>query len=302
MAGWRGWRLGLAATLALCAGFVDVLCVTRYGAFPATQTGNLIYIGASLHLLLASEHRLAAREEKVELESIGYRTAVFFASCAGAYAFCALEHAAPRRAASVAAPLVGLLMLSADVIPWLASERVAYSTSQEEAAAYPAARWCVVLVAFALGGVHFLCSPNADGSRLRTVTFAATGHVHKLTKLVYKLLHRRPCAASEYEVGALSLVVVGCMLTGALAAAACMHLSERGDRWLLSPVAVVLFVVFSVHDRVLEPVGGSRAVAPPAAWAPASLSEPLTAAEGGPSSSAAPETALGKRLLHCLPV
>eukprot|EP00966_Prymnesium_polylepis_P094821 2195819-Prymnesium_polylepis.1 len=41
-------------------------------------------------------------------------------------------------------------------------------------------------LAFALGAVHFLCSPAAEGSRLKAVTMAATGHMHGVTKLLYR--------------------------------------------------------------------------------------------------------------------
>ena len=41
-------RVVLSCVLGLTAGFVDVICLARYGAFAATQTGNLVFIGRSL--------------------------------------------------------------------------------------------------------------------------------------------------------------------------------------------------------------------------------------------------------------
>jgi len=182
----------VAVTLASLCGFVDVLCVARYGAFPATQTGNVIFIGEYLHQLWSPTHALAPGEEEVAEQAVYYRLAVILSSVLGAYAYCAFEHLKPHRTASAAGPVLALLVLSADVIPWLMGEsrsslivsgtavaaRMAGSGAQhinaDSSGFESAGKWCVCVVAFAFGGLHFMCSPTSDGSRLKAVTFAAT--------------------------------------------------------------------------------------------------------------------------------
>ena len=48
-------RVAISSVLGLLAGYVDVICLVRYGAFAVTQTGNIIFIGSSLHAFLFGE-------------------------------------------------------------------------------------------------------------------------------------------------------------------------------------------------------------------------------------------------------
>ena len=36
-------RVAISSVLGLLAGYVDVICLVRYGAFAVTQTGNIIF-------------------------------------------------------------------------------------------------------------------------------------------------------------------------------------------------------------------------------------------------------------------
>ena len=248
-------RLVIAGALATVAGFVDVLCVARYGAFPATQTGNIVFIGQAMHLMYLPH--ASTEQNKID---ILYRTAVLLASALGAYAFCVFENAVKRNAVSTAAPIIASLVFAADLLPWLYEDSSVRKVFSEPAldsqGGYPAGKWCVLFVAFALGGVHYLCSPASDGSRLKAVTFAATGHVHKLTKQAYKVTHSKQLKGSDKFNAAQSFIVIGGMVVGAFIAAFCMHMNERGDRWLLAPVALCLWLVLWMHDMYLDPPEG----------------------------------------------
>jgi hypothetical protein len=165
----------VAVTLSSLCGFVDVICVARYGAFPATQTGNVIFVGEYLHRLFTPAHLQAPGEEEVAVEAIYYRLAVMLCSVLGAYAYCAIEHIRPHRTASTIGPVLALMVLSADVIPYLHGERgptFSYPGSEEDgerstltqlsdvdtdpASFQMAGKWCVCIVAFAFGALHFM--------------------------------------------------------------------------------------------------------------------------------------------------
>ncbi|KAL1511871.1 hypothetical protein AB1Y20_005155 [Prymnesium parvum] len=295
-------KLLVSTLLAFIAGYVDVICVIRFKAFPATQTGNVVYIGFSLHhLWYGHMHRnvpLAPGEEAVEIEALIYRVMVVFCSFLGAYAYCALEHWQARRAqrsydcgnlcstspqatASTAAPLIAFIILLSDAIPWMYGLLCTRENYEE---ALEAGKWSVCLLAFAFGAVHYLCGPTSDGSRLKAVTFAATGHLHKLAKLSWRCSTGLSLKPSERDGALQSIFIVLAMTCGALVGGVAIHLSPfDDDRGLMIPVSLIVLLVLELHDRVVEPPGG---------WQPPEkLSEPLLPAQTAapnPETAAAP--------------
>jgi hypothetical protein len=161
-------KVVVAVTLSSLCGFVDVLCVARYGAFPATQTGNVIFFGEYLHRLIwPALDQQAPEEERVAVEAIYYRLAVMLSSVLGGYAYCAIEHIKPHRTASTIGPILALMVLSADVIPHIRGEKwhmtrdiVSHgglsATDSDSKSFQLAGKWCVCIVAFAFGGLHFM--------------------------------------------------------------------------------------------------------------------------------------------------
>lgn len=160
-------KVVVALTLSSLCGFVDVLCVARYGAFPATQTGNVIFFGEYLHRLFSPALDQAPGEEAVAVEAIYYRLAVMLCSVLGGYAYCAFEHVKPHRTAATIGPVLALMVLSADVIPHLRGEKWKISRDivshgglsgpdSDSKSFQMAGKWCVCILAFAFGGLHFM--------------------------------------------------------------------------------------------------------------------------------------------------
>ena len=111
------WRVRISCLLALLAGWVDVICVVRYGAFAVTQTGNLIFMGMGLHSVLfrdgcdgrthrstrrgaqaqgssggsEQDHFMACLTESEAMQQVFFTFIVLICSLLGAYAY------APRR-------------------------------------------------------------------------------------------------------------------------------------------------------------------------------------------------------------
>ena len=117
----------------------------------------------------------------------------------------------------------------------------------------------VCFLAFSLGATHYLCSPSSASGRLKAVTMAATGHMHKVTKLLYRLCAGEMLSDATRADMLKSSVIVGGMAAGALTGAAALHLNpfgEGADAWLLVPVAVAQCTALLLHDTVIEPPGG----------------------------------------------
>lgn len=148
----------VSVLLAVLGGYVDVVCVIRYKAFPATQTGNVVFVGSSLHQLWYGHTHgkpLAPGEEFVEIEDILYRVLVILSSMLGAYAYCLFEHFQKKQreksqlldcsfypvTASTTAPLLAILVALADIIPWLYTLSGAEDEYEE---ALEAGKWCCV--------------------------------------------------------------------------------------------------------------------------------------------------------------
>ena len=96
-------RVAISSVLGFIAGYVDVICIVRYGAFAVTQTGNLIFIGSSLHAALfdyckegidgpsADVHGCRA----TAIVQIAFSLSVMGSNLLGAYAYSALHHFHP---------------------------------------------------------------------------------------------------------------------------------------------------------------------------------------------------------------
>ena len=294
--------VALSSILGLIAGYVDAICVVRYGAFAVTQTGNLIFIGMSAHAYFfphCRSHDLSGGGGldmdiptdcgATAKEQVGYSLTVMASNLAGAYFYSALHHRYPKATASLAAPVLAALTLLADCIGsyhellWEPAE-----ADREPAGAKrrwhegELTRWSVCLVAFSLGAVHYLSS-TADGSRLKAPAFAATGHLHKIVKALWARTLGSPAFAGEAVWQSIGCVL--CMALGALLGAIALHLNPfdpdpEGDAWLLVPVALIQLLVLKAHDAYLPPPGG---------W-PEQLVEPLAGAAappGGPTPSGA---------------
>ena len=79
------------------------------------------------------------------------------------------------------------------------------------------------------------------------VTMAATGHMHGVTKLLYRLSAGDEFKAADWEKMKQSATVTFGMAFGAVLGAMAMHVNPFGvdadsDDWLLVPVAITLLV------------------------------------------------------------
>ena len=184
------WRVRISCLLALLAGWVDVICVVRYGAFAVTQTGNLIFMGMGLHAVLfrdgcdgrthrstrhggqeqgisggsEQDHFMACLTESEAMQQVFFTFIVLICSLLGAYAYAALQRRVVMRAASTAAPVLAALVVLADVIG--STEPTGAKSEGARWRIGETSRWSVCLVAFALGAVHYL-SGTCPQSRLK---------------------------------------------------------------------------------------------------------------------------------------
>jgi uncharacterized membrane protein YoaK (UPF0700 family) len=241
-------------------GYVDVICVVRYSTFVATMTGNLVITGQTLYEALPI-HRVSAGKPTKHHSHLApdlaawlvlFRSTIMLCNCIGALCYCELQKRFPNGTVSKAAPFVAVLAIMPDLVPWLV-ERLGGAADETT----NISMWSVAGLGFSLGFTHFMCSPAAEGSRLKAVTMAATGHMHGATKLLHKLVSGKELKPEEREKMAQSCNVTICMLLGAFIGAAALHLNPLGDDdWLLLPVGVALFCALTAHDAGIEPPGG----------------------------------------------
>ena len=252
-------KLVISSVLGVCGGYVDVICMVRYGVFAATMTGNLVFIGHSLFsVLIICQFPDVSSSLCVDDAALVllYRLVVIACHLGGVFAMASLQRQYPTCTASRAAPALALLTLTADVCP-----SILHAIWPDRAARETAEQWAVCLVAFSLGSTHYLGGPTSEGSRLRAPPFASTGHMHKAVKHLNRLCFDRSSVTDAERAGARqSLAVVLGMLGGALlgAVALCFNplathrdtrpvshapisrLNDDGDddAWLLVPVAI----------------------------------------------------------------
>jgi len=267
-------RTLISGLLAVIGGYADAVSIIRFGVFPATQTGNVIFVGRSLQHVVLTPREYTYTRHDVDIEELGqfdtllFRIAVIVVSVLGAYVYACFERRQPQQTASRAAPMLAALVLLGDFIPFQLRDN-------GEGLAHPGARWSCLLVSFALGAVHYLCG-TSDGSRLKAVTFAATGHLHKIVKTLHKLQLQGGSALKESErVSSLqSLCIFAAMIVGATLGSFTYHHTQV---WLYTPVSLGLLVALVLHDRCLPP---------PAGWGVDPLREPLTVAAVAPAAAA----------------
>jgi len=255
--------------LALAGGYVDVVCIVRYQTFVVTMTGNLVITGQTLfevmHHFIPNVHNPRGHAHVPGPEAaylVAFRCAVMLANCLGAYCICWVQRCYPNLAASKAAPLLALLSLAPDLAPYVNTPsssgdgwHVSFSwpwhgVSQHDTAL---SMWAVVTLAFAGGATHFLCSPAFEGTRLKAVTMASTGHMHGISKLLYRLSAGETLKASDWEKMRQSANITVSMAVGAVCGAAAMHLNvltSDSDDLLLVPVALTLLVALCLHDGI----------------------------------------------------
>ncbi len=287
-------RVGISAPLSIVGGYVDVICLIRYSTFVATMTGNLVMTGCTFYELLGNTiwddtRRSVPGHEHLSasdaLYLISFRVAVMFFNCLGAFSYGEMHRRFPHATVSTAAPVIALFALVPDLVSKLVSG------SMHEAASM----WSVCFLAFSLGCTHFLCSPAAEGSRLKGVTMAATGHMHGVSKLLYKRCRGGTLSPAERDKFAQSMTITLCMAFGAVLGAAALHWNPLGsvtpdgqvmDDWLLVPVSICLFVALTAHDLVVEPPAGWPAAASGSEGLHA-LREPLAPDSGAGGEGAA---------------
>ena len=96
----------ISCVLGVTAGFVDVICLARYGAFAATQTGNLVFIGRSIASCLFFSG---------PVRQLLYSVSVLVSNVTGAFCISAVDHYHPGSTARFAAPYLALCTLLGDV-------------------------------------------------------------------------------------------------------------------------------------------------------------------------------------------
>lgn len=253
----------IAGSLALIAGYVDVICFIRYSTFVATMTGNLVMTGQTFFEVVHNVVGIKDLKKPTPgivsqhldiyeaVYMVTFRLAVMFFNCLGAFCHEFWQRRHPDATARTAAPYLAALA----VVPDLA-RRHGLNTATDKLHETWVQMWAVMPLAFSLGFTHFLCSPAATGSRLKNVVMASTGHMHKVSKL----LHRRACGdqlkPSEWEAMILSTTISVCMLVGAVLGGAALHLNPFGedtDDGLLVPVGMVLLCSLWAHDKWIAP-------------------------------------------------
>lgn len=148
-------RVMLCSSMAWIAGWVDVVCMSRYKAFATMMTGNVLNWGKVIaKIATGKSHRWG---------DLVYYSALIIAYILGLVAHTKLERRLSVWKATAFAPVIALTILLVEVL-------------DQYSDIYPD-RWNAVLLApmFAVAG-----NISLKGG-LQTVTCMATGHVHSVT-------------------------------------------------------------------------------------------------------------------------
>lgn len=286
----------VALALSLVGGYVDVVCVIRYNTFIATMTGNLVITGQTFFEVLGELHakrltggaqKKVRNHEHIAAEEAAYlvafRLTVIVCNCMGAYAFCLFQRKFPVGTVRRAAPIIAVLSILPDIVAYVASTVEGAPQHEPDAHYHGLIMWSVCSLAFALGATHFLCSPAAEGGRLKAVTMAATGHMHGISKLLSRQSAGDTLKPTDWEKMKQSATITIGMALGAICGAAAVHLNPFGsdpDDGLLLPVGMTLLLALVAHDTFIEPPGGW-----PAKTIDADLREPLTVSAVPPANA-----------------
>lgn len=229
--------VALAGSLAAVSGFADVVCLVRFGAFAALQTGNIVHIGTSLALY---DGRLSEL-----MRALSFSTAVLASHFAAVFAFCMLcdHHSRP---VLVAAPLVGLLSLLGGLADGLADGW----------------KWGACFVAASFGAMNFLTSPNTvlDG-RLATMVTLATGNLQKCAKMLYTA-YAHGLSEQEGQATRVAGAVVLGTLIGATAGGVALAYASTLIAFMFIPVGICQCLLLGIHDRLLRPIQNSTLTEP----------------------------------------
>ena len=263
----------LAGSLALCSGFVDVVCLVRYGVFAALQTGNVVHIG----IALGSE-----RDPELLLATLAYCFAVLASHFCAVVAFCAVAEGCSRPLL-VAAPTLGLLTASGGAIDgWTDG----------------GCKWAACCVAASFGAMNFSTSPNTvlEG-RLFTMVSLATGNLQamparhpphdrhhlrqpsctwtppqKSAKMLYKAARGHAFSEADLLGAQVAAAVVGGTFVGAALGGAAYAARPSDLPFMLIPAGLAQYVTLLWHDQILRPQASKVANA--------ALVEPLRGSQG----------------------
>ena len=214
------------------------MCLVRFRAFAALQTGNIVHIGTSLAIYNGDLSEL--------MRALAFSAAVLASHFGAVFAFCMLvDHTA--RPVVVAAPLVGLLSALGGLIDGFLADGW---------------KWAACFVAASFGAMNFLTSPNTvlDG-RLSTMVTLATGNLQKCAKMLYKAIAhgldeqegQATCVAGAVVLGTFAGAAVG----GVALACASTHIA-----FALVPVGIGQCLLLWIHDRLLRPIQNTALLEP----------------------------------------
>ena len=229
--------VALAASLASLSGLVDVICLLRFRAFAALQTGNIVHLGIGL----AEEHGDALAE------IVAFSLAVMASHVAGVVGFCYVADKCSRPVL-VAAPALGLLTAAAGVLDGSGDE---------------GCKWACCLVAASFGAMNFCTSPNTPlAGKLFTMVSLATGNLQKTAKTLYRASAGHSFSEHELQSARVGAAVVVGTFFGALVGGAAYAWDPAHLAFWLLPAGAAQCVSLVWHDRLLRPAGQSPLAEP----------------------------------------
>ncbi|KAL1499850.1 hypothetical protein AB1Y20_012533 [Prymnesium parvum] len=234
-------RVALAAALALLSGFADVVCLLRFSAFAALQTGNIVHIGLLLAKLDRAEPLIAA---------LAFSLAVLSSHFLAVFLFCAVAEHVPRPLLA-SAPLLGLLTAACGALDAFSAD---------------GCQWAVCLAAASFGVMNFCTSPNTPlEGRLFTMVSLATGNLQKCARALYRCARGHAFTPREKEAAQVASAVVLGTFAGAALAGVLSEYTGVHVPLLLLPVGAGQCAVLLLHDRVLRPSAHTAALTEPLA-------------------------------------
>jgi uncharacterized membrane protein YoaK (UPF0700 family) len=257
----------LSFGLGLASGYVDVVCLERYGCFGAMQTGNSVYAGA-------------------QLVRLGWREGVFYAAVmlSSVVGVGLKEHAIernPRLLGTVAAPVVFMCVCGSDALSALGL----------------GSRWLVCFISAAMGAQNTFTNQSQIGVN----TTIITGSLQRLGLYLAKLAHGDLVDRKETEGTLLGLTVVVATVVGAIVGS--LMLALFGDRWALVPPALLqatcklAYVRWFIHEPPpLSVVPSLAATRRPSAEPHAILSVLAVEGKGDPAAPLLAGAGAGARL------
>mmetsp|Transcript_152930 Transcript_152930/g.490618 ORF Transcript_152930/g.490618 Transcript_152930/m.490618 type:complete len:343 (-) Transcript_152930:63-1091(-) len=195
-------RLVLAGIMAFMAGWVDVVCMSRYSAFATMMTGNVLYLGRTI----------AVTGWQVTEKTEWLPEPIFYLSIIVAYVFGLIVHQAmerrlPQWTATAFAPVLALGIMALEL----------FEASGSTASFLPP-RWNVMLLA----PIFAVQANVALRGGLGTMTSMATGHLHSLSNYLVQACTGELSVENMKKVPVSAAIVVSLAL-GALMGAYAVH-------------------------------------------------------------------------------